>query len=193
MRDDITNVATRLENPAPSGLHVVRNTDSLEIVRRWLGPTLFRLLFTGFSCDAFMTVWYYVVVAPGKFSLTAFVIIVAAINAGLAYGIAANIFNTTTVTATPKQLLIRQGPLPWPGNLTVAPGHIISMHTRQQISRSKHGTRITYELVAGMKSGGDTVLVDGMANREQALFIEQQVAAFYGTPTFPVPMEPDGF
>jgi hypothetical protein len=144
---------------------------------RWFGRRYLDLLFVILSWNVFMVVWYRVVVARGQWSLEAFVALCGAVNAGLLYGLAAGLVNSTSIRAWRGRLEVRHGPLPWPGNRVLPPQQIGGLYTRERVARSKFGTRITYEVRAELREGKDVRLVGGMPREEQARFVQQQIEA----------------
>jgi hypothetical protein len=176
--------------PLPRGLRIVEDEGGeqepgayrqgrraggrLVIVRRWFSTQLF---FQALFCvlwDGFLFSWY---ATPGRARdlwFTLFPFINVAVGVAITYRTLAGFFNRTWITATPASLTIRHGPLPWLGNREIAAGDIAQLHCKRETG-GRRNPSVTYSLAAVMKDGRQLALVRGLAEAEQALFIEQRV------------------
>jgi DNA-directed RNA polymerase subunit RPC12/RpoP len=111
----------------------------------------------------------------------------------LGYVSLAGLLNTTRVEASQRGLIIRQGPLPWPGNRT------IPCHTLTQLYCQERGGRrgilpalarvflsSSYRLLALDARGREVKLLSGIADKEQALYLEQALERQLGIEDSPV-------
>jgi hypothetical protein len=80
--------------------------------------------------------------------------------------------NRTRVAIERGVLTIRHGPLPWPGDRSVPIPSIAQLSTEERRSRSG----AFYCLSALTKSGEKVVLLDGVPEAEQVLFLEHALA-----------------
>lgn len=89
-----------------------------------------------------------------------------------AYATLCGFVNRTRVAIERGVLTIRHGPLPWPGDRSVPIPSIAQLSTEERRSRSG----AFYCLSALTKSGEKVVLLDGVPEAEQVLFLEHALA-----------------
>jgi len=119
----------------------------------------------------------------GMFSLILFPFVGVGIFLG--YSTIAGLVNTTTIKVNDATFSVRHHPLPFPGS-HLASTDIEQLYTKQRISRSKNGTRISYQLHALLQDGRDKALIKNLTSSEQALYVEQEVERFLDIENIPV-------
>jgi hypothetical protein len=76
-------------------------------------------------------------------------------------------------------LIIKHGPIPAWGNKNLNAGELKQLYSRERVSYSKKGRPDhSYEMHAETKSGKDIKLLAGLENKEQVLYIEQEIERF---------------
>lgn len=75
-------------------------------------------------------------------------------------------------------MIIRHGPIPAWGNRKINPAEIKQVYSREKVSHGKHGPNYSYEMHAATRSGKDIKLLAGLENKEQALYIEQEIERY---------------
>lgn len=140
----------------------------LVVVRRWfiaaaapwmIGFTIFWNATALANLDVGPRVLRYVQLATGLF--------VAYVTLGM-------IFNRTRIAIESGVLSIRNGPLPWAGNRTVAIDQI-DRFSREEV-RGRKGS-LSYKIDATLRTGGQLVLLEQLPDLEQARFIEELLTA----------------
>jgi hypothetical protein len=179
----------RAEVPMPAGFSVSRNP-GLVIVRRWFSWKFLPLAFFCVVWDGFLLFWYgaaSVGKAPIVFFL--FPLIHVAVGLGLTYFTAAGFLNSTKVGASNGRLVVRHGPLPWPGNLDLPATVVKQLFTTEKVTSGKNGPSRTYEVGYVGAGGEKKALLKGLEEPEQALFVEQRLERHLRIADQPVPGE----
>lgn len=164
----------------PKGYRLFRRANGLRILRRWLGPQFFGMLFFCLFWNGFMVVWFSIAITQRQWAMAAFGTIHALVGMGLAYYTLAGFFNTTIITVASGMLQIKHGPIPVPGNRQIKADSLRQLYTKRVVHHGKNGTSTTYELRAQTSSGKDEKLLGNLANEAQALFVEQEIEEFLG-------------
>ena len=162
--------------PLPSGIQVHSNARELRLVLRWFSPMYIFLAFFSVTWIGFLVFWYSMASgAPLVFLL--FPLIHVAVGVGLAYTTVAGFLNSTTITVERGHLTVRHGPVPWKGNHDLPADALEQLYCQEHVTHSRNGgSTIRYSVQAvGKESRRKITLVSGLSDRDQALFIEQQV------------------
>jgi hypothetical protein len=91
--------------------------------------------------------------------------------------------NRTRIAVENGVLSVRHGPLPWPGNRTIAVAELAQLFCEEVIGNK--GSR-SYRVSALLKSGRKTQVLRGLGQADQALFIEQALERRLGITDVPV-------
>ena len=175
--------------PMPKGISVEDSGKQLTISRKWFGPAvIFIILFTLFW-NGFMLVWYTIAVSQQEWLMAVFGSLHLAVGLGLLYYSPAGIFNTTTIDVIKDGFEIKHGPIPYPGHLLMLSESIQQLYCREKVNQGKNGTTCTYELHALTRDGKDERILKGLSQREQVLFLEQEIEKYIGITDTPVPGE----
>lgn len=170
----------------PKGFQVNQRGDSLEIVRRWLGPSAFFLLFFALFWNGFMLVWHAIALGTGQWTMSLFGLIHTAVGIGLGYYVLGLFINSTTIRAAAGELTVKSGPLPWSGNKTVPRTEVSQLYCKEKIHHGKNGASTTYGIEMVLSGNRRETLVKGLPNSDHALFIEQQIERHLGIVDVPV-------
>jgi hypothetical protein len=170
----------------PEGMTISELAGELEIVVRWshaVTKVFFAalLVFFGFEAARFfqfktstrMTRDSITSMLNEPFPFNLFEPIVFCFALWLSYFLAAHILNRTRITATQTRLVVRHGPLPWPGNRDLEVASIRQILAQMRLPGSRHdGGPINHEILVVTHDQGTVKLVSGLkASREQASFI----------------------
>jgi hypothetical protein len=162
--------------PLPPHIQVDDTGSSLRIVRRWFSPGIIFLAVFCLCWDSFLVFWYTMAVKPGApFMLKVFPILHVVVGVALTYTALAGFLNRTVIEATSEFLSVRHGPVPWPGKRTLPVEALDQLYCQEDSSSTSDGVRYSYRVNALMKGAKKVPLVTRLADRDQALFIEQEL------------------
>ncbi len=179
----------RVAVPMPKGIEVNQFGGSLEITRRWFGFIFIFLVFFCIFWDGFMIVWHAIALSNRAWFMSVFGLIHTAVGVGLTYFTIAGFVNRTVIRAGQGIIEIRHGPLPWPGNKTLASHDVKQLYCKEKVHRGKNGVHCTYTIHAMMTNDRGETVVRGLTDSEQALYIEQRLEQFLGMKDKSVPGE----
>ncbi len=186
-----TAPARNREVPMPRRISVLDLGDRLTITRRWRSLAVLPLLLFCAVWDGFLIVWYSIASnTNGPAMMFLFPLIHVAVGIAMTYFALALLLNTTTIQVTPDSLVIRHGPLPWPGARSLDPAALTQLYCRQKTRHGENGrVHHTYSLVADTLDGKTVKLLTGLDQPEQAIFLEHRLEHWLGIEDNPVPGE----
>lgn len=163
--------------PMPSGMTVEEYGGRLRIVRRWLTPVAFFLVFFCIAWNAFLVFWYSMAFGDANtpWIMKVFPIGHIAVGVGLSYYTLTCFLNRTVIAVEAGELVIRHGPLPWPGNASIDTTHIEQLYCQEKTHRGENSTHTTYSVFAVDRDGQTRKLLSNLSARDQALYIEQRL------------------
>lgn len=163
--------------PLPPALSVTELGHELTIVRRWFAPVFFFLLFFCLFWDGFLLVWYRAAFAEGApLIMKVFPIGHVLVGVGLTWYTVAGFVNRTTIVVSSGGLVVRHRPLPWPGNRSLLAMDLEQIYCTAGVTRNRRdGAHTTYRVNARLTNGRQVVLLRGLPEAEQALYIEQKL------------------
>lgn len=186
--------------PLPEGLSISEHLDRLRLVRRWYGFSLFFPLLVCIVWNALMVHWYRDMATYRSAEGMELLALGAATAAGLActYATLAGIINRTIIEASTTHLTIRHRPMPWPGNRTVPVSELEQLFCQEHVTqlsgppfldaapadrtrtRDRHRASpdTTYSLNAVLRNGRRIILVKGLFEAKQALFLEDALERY---------------
>lgn len=179
----------RPEIPLPKHVTLETRGDALLIVRKWLTGGTYFLLFFCILWNGFMVVWHTIAISQGAWIMSLFGLIHTAVGIGIAYGVLTGFINKTTIKATSASLSITHGPLPWKGNKAIPRASVHQIYCKEITRRGKNGPVVTYNIETLGKDNRRDTLVKGLADAEQALFVEQRIERHLGIQDTHVPGE----
>lgn len=192
----------RGEVPMPSAFRVDYAGHALTVTRKW-GRKLafFFVLFSGFWN---MIVSVFVVLAasgkfnegppggPGRFIwifLTPFI----SIGLATAYLAVAFLLNRTWIEVRKGVLVVRHGPMPWPGGRTLKVDQLDQLYSNEYVAYSENNHPQYRTALHALTTTGDRIkLVPGMETPEQGVFLENLLEKHLGIKDRPVPGEAQG-
>lgn len=167
--------AAILPVPLPPLLSVSTVGDELHIERRWYSCTTVFLTVFCIMWFGFLAIWYAMAFAVGNVVMMLFPLLHVAVGLVIAYTNATMYVNRTRIVAGRGHLTVRHGPLPWPGNRDLPTISLEQLYCEENISRSRNGTSVSYSVLARTTDGKQIKLVTGLSDRDQALYIEQEI------------------
>lgn len=177
----------RAEVALPKGFTLDEAAGQLRLVRRWFSGKAFFFLFFSVFWNGVVGVFVGAIIAGAiPLPVLAFLSLHLAVGVGMAYFTLCSFLNRTAVLLEGDRLKVVHAPLPWPGARNLAAADLDQLYCREQVTRGKNGTTVTYEVHAALRGGGTVRLLSGLESPEQALFVEQQLEARLGIRDRPV-------
>ncbi|HEX8394947.1 MAG TPA: hypothetical protein VF665_21555 [Longimicrobium sp.] len=167
--------ALPLPVPLPPNLSVETVGGELRIERRWYAWTAFLMVFFCVMWFGFLAFWYAMAFAAGSRLMMLFPLIHVAAGLFIAYTAAAMFVNRTRIVAGRGRLTVQHGPLPWTGNRDISTSVLQQLYCNEQVNRGRNSTTITFDVMARTTEGRQLKLVTGLNDRDQALYIEQEI------------------
>lgn len=173
--------APRADVPRPARIKAWPMGPTLILAFRWFHPALFFLAFFCVAWDSFLVFWYTMALrAPETpWLMVVFPIAHVAVGVGITYSVLAGFLNRTTITAEGGRLSVRHAPLPWRGNADVDAGSIRGFYEREKAGR-RDDSRGGFQLCAEMTDGSERVLVSGLTEESEALYLAQELSRHLG-------------
>ncbi|MCK5940786.1 MAG: hypothetical protein KAI24_02355 [Planctomycetes bacterium] len=173
----------------PKALQIDRLGGELTITRRW-GSGCAVVLFLAFTLLWNGLCWTGFFVVLNAFPPAAiFVGLFLAVGVGLAYLTLTLMFNSTVITVG-RELVVRHGPLPVPGNRTIPRADLDQLYVVQVISSGRsnrgHRTSVSHRLRARLQDGSGVTLLRAVADVEEALYLEEVIERELGIENEPV-------
>lgn len=172
--------------PLPGQITVSSAGGGMVIERRWFSATAIFLVIFCALWFGFLAVWYALAWGTGNLIVLLFPLIHVTAGLILLYSTIAMMVNRTWITVAGGRLTVRHGPMPWPGKRDLPTSTLEQLYCQEHVSRSKNGTSITYSVRVRRTDGKLEKLVEGLPERDQALYIEQRVEQHLGIVNHPV-------
>jgi hypothetical protein len=177
--DDTGPEAASYRLSAASGPHVV-------LERKWFTPATLGLAVFCVLWDSFIVFWYAMAFHGGgggnPISLL-FPIVHVGAGVALTYTALCGFVNRTRISVENGMLTVRHGPLPWPGNRTIATSDVRQLFCAERVGNK--GSR-SYSLNAMLATGPAVPLLKNLNEPDQALYIEQILEKRLGIVDVPV-------
>lgn len=171
----------------PARVTIRRGPDGVEIVLRWLCWAVLLLvpfcifwnswLVSFFSAASRMNAPWFVKLFP---------LIHVAAGALITYFTLATILNSTQIRVGGGRMVIRHGPLPWPGNRSMPASEINQVYYKVRTRNDADGETVHREVWMERTDGTHLKLLGAGITSEQALFIEQEIERALGIEDRPV-------
>lgn len=104
----------------------------------------------------------------------------------VAYRCIATLLNTTELEISPDLLRVTTGPVPWHGEIRLAPAEIQDVVFHERAERN-YGS--TYDVAVVTTTGGEKRLIKGLNHYEVAVFYVREIRSILGLPN--VALSPD--
>lgn len=175
--------------PMPERFEIAETGSALRITYQWFNWTYVMLMVFAVFWNGFMVVWN-VMGAVATFGImNLFGLLHTAVGIGMAYYALVGLINSTTIWVTPGVLKISHHPLPWFGAKEVRASAIRQLYAKEVIRSTKNGTSRNYQVHAVLEGEGQEKLLQGLAEAEQALYIEQEIERYLGIEDRPMATE----
>ena len=171
---DVLDSFERLETPMPKGFTVKRSKGELIITRDWFSMTVIGITFFSLFWNGFMAVWFGVTISQRIWIMAAVGSVHALIGLAVAYGVFAGWLNETVIKVNSRSLEVKSGPVPVPGNKRLKTMDIKQLYSKENGSRGNSKSS-NYEVHAVTYDKKDEIVVEGLTDSTQALYIEQQI------------------
>jgi hypothetical protein len=170
----------------------------LRLTWRWYSMAAWGLAFFCVFWDGFLVFWYAgatagIDVSQGfeglrgpQLMMLLFPLLHVGVGLGITYFTACKFLNRTVVDVSPREIRVTIGPLPWPGNRSVAPLQVAQVYREEIVRNTKNGQTVTYSVSAALKDGKKLKLLSGLDTADQALFLEQEIERHLGIRDQPV-------
>jgi hypothetical protein len=162
-----------------------REGSALVITRSWYQSGLFGFLllfggiFFGVSL-AIMTPLYLDFFKEGKFHF-AMLFPHPFIGIGALYYASCVLVNKTRIVVDGREVKANHGPLPWFGSKSIARHEIESISLKEYTSYTKNNVPVfSFSIEIHKKGGAVLTLLKGISEKQQALYIEQNLESFMG-------------
>ena len=184
----IRNFRHRPRLPMPSGLSIHHESGGLTIIRRWfpLSNKLGDLMILGGGAGC---LWWFsqsvIMTGAAHSRLVPFMAILCA-----SYLMIAGLVNRSWIRVSNGVLSITHGPLPWKSKMVVPCCEVDQLYAVEQFATSDQGPRAIYSVCLATSDGRTRELLTGVnLNREQVLYVEQQLEQAMGIDDRTVPGE----
>jgi hypothetical protein len=190
--------AARLPAPMPEKITRELLPSGLRLTWRWYSIAAWGLAFFCVFWDGFLVFWYAgatagIDVSQGfeglrgpQLMMLLFPLLHVGVGLGITYFTACKFLNRTVVDVSPREIRVTIGPLPWPGNRSVAPLQVAQVYREEIVRNTKNGQTVTYSVSAALKDGKKLKLLSGLDTADQALFLEQEIERHLGIRDQPV-------
>lgn len=177
----------------PETVSIEEFPDGPRIVRKW-----FRLYVLGLAAfcvfwDGFLVFWYSTALSGGvrgehgaDLMAILFPLLHVGVGVGLTYFVIASIFNRTIVRADRGGLAITHGPIPWRAPRPLDRSEVTRVYCRDHYTQYRGSAKLSYSVNAIDHSGRKVKLLSGLADKDEALFIERWIEERLGLPDEPV-------
>lgn len=175
----------------PFGFTVTERCDDLVITYPWFG---WRCLVTLLCCiiwNAFLAVWYRVVIPlHGPQSLVLLPILHVAVGIYLVYATITGFVNRTKIRIDSSRLMVRHYPLPWLGNRTIPLRNIEYFFYTDTSSPADDGFSPNYAVMVAVHGGRHIKLIRSLVRENHANFIVQKLTQHLRNTDTPSPVRP---
>ena len=170
----------------PQGLDLDRSGPYLQIAYKWFGwNTVYLSVFVVIWDGILFTLYSGMGANPDPMALLLPSVHVVA-GIGMTYSAIAGWFNRTYIRVGHGMLEVSHRPIRWFGNKTLPATEIKQLFVKDHVAYRNRIRTVTFEVHAVTQDGKTIRLVKGLATREQAWFIEQEVEKYLGMKDIPV-------
>lgn len=172
--------------PLPRNIEVLTDFDAIVLRRNWRSGGAYAIALFALVWNGFMVAWMSIALADGAWTMAAFGSIHALVGIGMGYFALASFLNHTDIRINPNVIEVRHAPLPWFGKTTIPVHEVAQLYCAERVTRSKNGTRVSYELRCLDRGKRARKLLSGLQDREQARYIEREIESILGIADRPV-------
>jgi len=141
--------------PTPEGFDIKESGNGIVVISRWYKPMVWFFIFFAVLWNGFLVFW---MSAPTPLFFKLFALIHVGVGIGLVWYIVCLFVNKTEIAITSQDFAIRHSPIPFPTykNSHLKRKDIDQVFIKQDISRGKNGTTITYSVNVFAPQGKST-------------------------------------
>ncbi len=173
------------ENLIPPDIEIHNSADELILSYRWWARWYLVVGTIALVCNGYFVYLGFLHFIFNSVEADASILLLLFFSLALAYYALAGLFNRTTIQVTSKHLKLRQGPLPYFGNLTLLTENISQLYVSQVYDEVYN-----YELRIQLRNNSkDKVLLKGLSSPLSALFLEQEIEQYLGIEDKVLPQE----
>lgn len=177
----INNIAEekeKIEYEMPKGIEIREEFGELIIERKWYTVAAVVLAFFCVIWDS-MTVFFVGSIISNK-QWFALLFLSGHLAAGifLTYLCISMFINKTKIRVSNLDMEITVYPLPWGRKKKLNSYDFKQFYTKEHISHTKNGVKVTYELYGIVENGTRVKLLKGIDSLEQVKYIEQQIEKY---------------
>ena len=175
---DIAEEKESIEYEMPKGIEIREEFGELIIERRWYTPAALVLAFvclfwdgisfTFFGSNIYQRPWIVMLFFSGYLTLGVI----------MTYICIATFINKTKIRVSDLDIEIINYPLPWGRKKILSSSDFRQFYTKEHISHTKNGVRVSYELYGISENGTRVKLLKGIESLEQVKYIEQQIEKY---------------
>ena len=162
---------------APQGINLEQRGNRLTIVCRWLRPAYLFLAFFCLIWNVLLVIWFVLAFresTPIFYKIVSLFLTVAGI--GITYLTIAGLLNRTKISIDTERLMVRRGPIPWPGSRDVDIIEVERVECRERVIQGRKGGQqftvgYRYSVIVHLRDGIEVKLVSRLTIRDQAQFI----------------------
>ncbi len=164
--------------PTPASLEVDETTKGITISYRWYSWVAWFLIFFALLWNGFLVGWF---LAPTPWFFKAFASLHLAVGIGLVWYIVALFLNKTSIAISRYEVEVLHQPIPFPTfkNKKLEKRQVQQVYLKENISRGKNGTTITYDICHLDEQGKSGVLLN-VKETETGLFIKRKIEHYFG-------------
>ncbi len=184
-KDELSKVSNNMRDDIklPDGIKIKKDISGLNIERRWLNS---KYGFLAFFTVIYGFYFFDNITSPTP-RITSPPSVQALAGVALTYIALSGCINRTNIIVNPQLLIIKHGPIPARGNKHLNAGELKQLYSRERVGYTRNRSpNYSYELHAETKSGKDIKLLTGLENKEQVLYIEQEIERFLRVKDEPV-------
>lgn len=169
---------SKAEISMPKGISVDEGYEGLEITRKWFGPIAIFLTFFCIFWDGSILFALRMIISSGEPMTALFLSIHAIAGIGLTYWCISLYVNKTIITVNSYLIRVKHTPLPFPGSKDFQLDRLEQVYTKERVVRGKNGYSYYYDLYIIDANDKHTKVLPNLQNKEQALFIEQEIERY---------------
>lgn len=173
----------------PKQISIDYYDDYMHICRKWFGFPI--MLMSGFMVFWIGIQFFTYFLITGEFGdatviIYSFGAIFLLIDVFLFYLLAAGWMNKTDIFVNKQLMEIKHSPVPWMGNKKLDATTLTQFYVHKSVATNDGRTTVTYEVHYLQKGQQSAKLIAGLAEREQAVFIEQKIENYLGIIDVPI-------
>jgi hypothetical protein len=173
------NPLRKAKAPRPGSILVEDWGLDRRLVKNWFSSGVVGMLMFCIFWDGFLFFWYFIAFNnDGPWMMVIFPLLHVAVGVTMTYSTIAHSFNRTEITLSEGLLEVYQGPVPWPGNISMPTGAIEQLYCMFDSAtwfRNQNRPQPTMVTVNALMANGTRASIVKSLTLDEGLFIEQQL------------------